>query len=310
MDIAKEFDIMYYEYMIESVNANREINELLMGVNFAKLVNESCDELALYEANVFKTVINKIKEIFDRVIKFLKELFNKITKLKVCVPKDELVKQVENKIKKISAKDRDSFNIKNINISKACQSWLNEKNNDKNPSTYFAVNALIYKELDTVTDEFEKFMNGTGTSRPESDLKELLEDLNDTDGYIDQHSSLESLKKDAEDVSFNDIKVILSLYRSGESISNDLKKNLVTVTKNMEEKQKKFIKAEDKELNVSDINYYHNIIMKLTNLVVKLQKSRLSVSNILFHNQETILRKFVTYKAEDQVEPGTALAVR
>lgn len=301
--MAKEFDIMYYEYMMESIQADREIKELLLGAKAAGILNEACEELSIYEANIFNTVFEKIKEIFDRVIDFFKRLFDKVTKERVCVPDEKLIKKVEDKIKDISNEDKNNFILREANIADNCNKWLSEQ------SLYGIVKNLAYSDLNAVEKEFNNFLDGKGPTDYEDRYNKLIKSVTEANKDIDESTTKDALMKGAKDVSFNDIKTILILYKDKE-ISSKLKNNLVEVTKKMQTKQKEFSKGKGKEFKTSDISYFQNAITQLTNLIIKLEKSRLQVSNILFHNQEAILRKFVAYKSNAEIDSSKAVAVK
>ena len=59
----RSIDIQFYDLMIENTIEDRKIMELIMGSQTNNLlhVNESSEELAIYEANVFETILIIIK---------------------------------------------------------------------------------------------------------------------------------------------------------------------------------------------------------------------------------------------------------
>ena len=84
-------DILYYDSMLESVIEDRKIMELTMGSRIEMMLNESSNELAIYEAGILNTILDVIKKLFERVIQFIKDIIAYITRKNTFKPNKELI---------------------------------------------------------------------------------------------------------------------------------------------------------------------------------------------------------------------------
>lgn len=290
----KDLDILYYDYMIESVAENRKIMELIAS---SSSILENSNELMIYEGKMIENIVNAIKEIFQKVIDFVRDIIKKITGNKVFTPNEKLIKACNEKLKNMSKDEKDNFIIKGISLRGKLigyVDWANDSLDD------------MYDLLDKITDECNNFTNGKTTNGPSFNKKIVDDCLSE----IEKKENREELKKDAKDADIITIQFCLDPSRATYANSKNATTNAINysnkVQKEMKDMQRtmdqKVNASKNNELNTQTMNEYRTAIYSITNCIMKLFKFTLNMSILQFKNEEAILRKFISMPSSAKQE--------
>lgn len=296
----KSVDILYYESMIESVIEDRKIMELVIESKYNSVaLKDDSEELAIYEANILETIAESISKLFQRVIDFIKQLIEKISGKLLYKVNKKLVDACNEKIKNISAKERDNIYILNINMNKELS-----KNIEWSEEVYNRMMVLLGK----ASAKNDMFLSNrradsrkdASTNISDDEYNNIVSVVGDVNSDIEERSNMENLKKKAQHVKYDDIRNILDKYIDSENkmkTLNDLYKKVINEMKKHQHSMNVIHRANRtqfvRDYNQSQLSKYRDIIHIMTGSIIKICKFQWNMHVLIFRNNETILRQFL-----------------
>ena len=310
-------EILYYESMIDSVVEDRKIMESIIESKYASyLLKENSEELAIYEANMFDSIMSAFSALFEKVVEFIKKLIEKITGRLLLTVDKKLIEQCTEKIKALSREERDKFKLINIDISKS----VNDNLEWAEP-----VEGKLMQYINFVISGVNKFLEASRNDRshdiPQDQLDKFKDAVANFNTAIDNRSDVEKMKREANSVDFDYIRGALDSYSSSKDSIKNLNTRLNKVRDKMREHQRNMntlVKINRGNIirkhNQSQLVKYRDVVQLTTNAMIKLCKFQTNMVVLLFRNEERILRRFLSetpdvevaqnYKMIEQVDYG------
>ena len=285
----KEVGILYYDFMMESVVENRRIMENITASNCMRIiVKEDASEVAVYEASLLESLVKFIKTIIDNLIKFIKKIFNVTTKTETFTPKKAIIKAFENKMKTISNEQKDSFLIKDIDITQEVIGRIEDIN---------LMIKSVKSDLDSVMVDFGNIISRVTTN--DVALDNIQNDIMEYDKRLASKTDLEDIKRDSKDVDIEAVKIIFNDYKvSKETINafNISNKQTQTTLETYKKKVEKASKGNIIENMLFDyIPKYKDTVNLGVTFIAKAIKCNLDLLIYNFKNQEAILSQFISF---------------
>ena len=296
-------DIMYYEYMIDSAIEDQKIMELVYSSKFNSLLNESTEEIAIYEATVFQTIIEAIEKVFQKVIDFVKGLIEKITGKLIFKMDGKLVERCKEKIKSMTAQERDNVRITQINFTDEAvknSQWAHEQ----------AVKLDRY--LGFCIEGTNKFLNSKDKNEnkvSDEQLDKLRAGIGGIYAEMDERSNVETMRKNAKSITFSGVRDMLDDYSKSDDTMAELNKTFKPVIDQMKKNQSimnNHVKLNRDTLikrphDQKQLLKYREIIALVSNTIIKMCKFRLNMAVLVCRNEESILRRFLSGDSADSM---------
>ena len=295
--IDNSIDILYYDQMIENAIEDRKIQEAIFECNYNCIVNENT-EIAIYEANVFETILNAIKKLIDRVIEFVKGLIEKITGKLFFTPNKKLIRDCMEKIKSMTKEEKDQVNMKSIDMIKDVNKRIEWS--DKQYIIVFQK----FQEAVAHTNRFlgNKDKKNTMFNLSDDQLDRTKEGIVTLNAAIDKLSNIEDMRNNANDIKFNDIIKILDEYKDDKGadsikvlnskcnkIVGEMRHAQQTMNRWVNDNRFEIIRAYDQK----ELSKYRDLIHFLSGAVINICKFEFNMNVLIFRNKEAILRRFV-----------------
>lgn len=287
--MTNELGILYYDFMMESVVENRKIMEDITASNCMRIiVKEDASEVAIYEASLLGSLVKFIKTIIDKLIQFIKKIFNITNKTDTFTPKKAIIKAFENKMKTISNEQKDSFSIKDIDIT--------EEVNDRIEDINLMIKS-VKSDLDSVMIDFGNIISRMTTN--DVALDNIQNDIMEYNKRLESKSNIEDIKADAKDVNFETVKNIFNDYKESKETINAFNINNKQTQSVLETYKKKVEKASKgniiENMLFDYIPKYKDTVNLGVTFIAKAIKCNLELLIYNFKNQEAILSQFISF---------------
>lgn len=296
--MSNNVDIMYYDYMIESSIEDYKIMELLYSTKFNNLLNESTEEIAIYEANVFKTIAESIHKIFEKVVEFIKGLIEKITGNFFFKMNTKLIEQCKERVKSITSNERNDIRVEYDDITDDAWSnlqWAREQHQKMD----VALKEVIKRTNEFLDRKYQKNSNDSNVSKDSmSKVKDVITDLNQT---IVEKSDVKKMNKKPRTAKYDHIITVLNNYSDSEKDMKTLNDHFKTIMDTMKKHQKSMRNIVSnnndmiiKKYNSSQLARYRDVINHTTSTIIKLCKFQLNMNILMYRNNEVVLRRFLS----------------
>lgn len=296
-------DILYYESMIDSTIEDRKIMELIMNSEYNNiLLKENAEELVIYEANIFTTIIESIVKIFQKTIDFIKSIIEKITGKLIFKLDKKLVNACHEKIKSLTREQKDSFKME-----------YNDVFDTTFPNKTWAT--LTYQNFEKRLIEYynvaERFLANTSrdgkNNLPDSAYEKFLSEVEEFNKILESKSKIEKKQKTMD---FDIVRSRLNKYIESEKTLESLNVDLKKTIKDMKTFQNymNLVSKNNRETIIGrkydqkELVKYRNLIQNITTCIIKLCKFRFNMNILEFRNNEYVLRKFLNYSFNNDEE--------